>query len=1473
MSRIIDIINTADFVYSTYTKWSLKKYICDISYFTEEPLDDLYYTICSILNSNEGGYYDKRSLGILLGFSVANQVLDGNHIVYYDVAEVRIFEDILAKVQKEHLININEKGIFLTTLGKISVEKKVHYQFYTANQDLYEHSLLKSKTPIALKMFPFYNDMGIYTSIYNHKQIWPDDSDVENIIYYENDQLKKRLELQSMVPANIYSATIQDYFDLETINVFVKLYSVHDEYIPIIMKEEDIAIRATELINEEANLLKKENIILECLFQKLWDDKSAVLNYEVLEQFVDLVDYEELTKDTRTIWTDEELLAVIVERATPTCWRNISRHCNLDVIHTHIDDFKNDIDWPILSERIDDEFLISHFLDYPWDLEILSEDYNRDVSVIENLILQNKITDDSWNWEELGNRLSSTFVLNHLDVVYVNLSGYTKDSKDVHDAILKNIDKRWDWCKIEKEFDLQFIYDNIASLGKKIGYTILFDRIFTDDIWGAKFVDNHDFKVSVSEASKAGGSLSSAIFNNKDYKWSFGLIDLFTENGLLNWASTQYMTGFECNPNLDWTKDLFLRYSSYISTDEGKFAVSKRIKDVSTIAEASLFDWNWDGISQNHYLLKNDDLYNRFGKKLNWTIVFDHQTDTKFLQTIQGIKEMIGDNTKAWSSFSSIATIDYVVKMYKDYQFPWNWTVLTERMFNNLKLENLGNKLFVDKWDWSFLSEHVELDFLKKNLDKYKDYWNWSISFPRVLSNENRINYDFLDQLAIILTNISEQEKRQSAWTALTSQYSFKELKELIKKTARKKNYWWDINYFCTHKDFYVFLDLEECRHIVDWTILSSSSAVDNSFKYNPKLGIKERAWHDEIKKILSDSRNLWDFSKLSHFESLRDERWFITQYKERVDWTYLSQTSRVFCTKDKEQLNEIIEAYKKYIDFTLLSERNDVDIEQIIKIHPHGNYNYNQLIENGVIKATNKLIDSMPDYPWNWHLVTSSNTYSPTVDYILEHLEYDYNWNHLSSLNKLNIWKDENLVYTLASNKEITSQIDWYSLTSTDDFPLTEDILRILPKESLNWNRLSGRKAIHNLIDEYANYLDWRILSDNRHAIPIEVDVLERYKTHLDWNIICLRHDFKFTNQIIDLFSDFIDWSLASESLSIKFSKEFVDKYKDRWDWPLLVKNKAFHNTVDITELPYARHTNVVNFIKHFPRKPRAYHFTHMDNAIKIIRAMKLQSRNNADGNFSNSAGSNVYRTNKAHKYARFYFAPKSPTQFYNECLGKDISSGKYYSKAYNLGLPKCPLPVFFVFDIEELLTVMPDLCYYSNGNMQKDSSRCFKVIEDPDRIKAKEIYINSYDTFDERQQEFLVEGELDFSKLKNVEIACYDSYQEQLLKNELKGTKWEDVITTDYHLYERQNKELFFNDNNESIEIYTDYKCAFEFKVTYNGEIAPSITNTEDVLRQRGNDIFMSKRVVIRKDSPFEVYFEVNDPRNGSWLIYKYM
>lgn len=71
------------------------------------------------------------------------------------------------------------------------------------------------------------------------------------------------------------------------------------------------------------------------------------------------------------------------------------------VLYSHMDEYSDRYDWGQLSDssRADDDYLIEHFLDLPWDLEIISNDQYRDVEVIEKLILLKKDTIDVWDWD------------------------------------------------------------------------------------------------------------------------------------------------------------------------------------------------------------------------------------------------------------------------------------------------------------------------------------------------------------------------------------------------------------------------------------------------------------------------------------------------------------------------------------------------------------------------------------------------------------------------------------------------------------------------------------------------------------------------------------------------------------------------------------------------------------------------------------------------------------------------------------------------------------------------------------------------------------------------------------------------------------------------------------------------------------------------------------------------------------------
>lgn len=212
---------------------------------------------------------------------------------------------------------------------------------------------------------------------------------------------------------------------------------------------------------------------------------------------------------------------------------------------------------------------------------------------------------------------------------------------------------------------------------------------------------------------------------------------------------------------------------------------------------------------------------------------------------------------------------------------------------------------------------------------------------------------------------------------------------------------------------------------------------------------------------------------------------------------------------------------------------------------------------------------------------------------------------------------------------------------------------------------------------------------------------------------------------------------------------------------------------------------------------------FTHFYNAIDVIRSRKILSRDRAEelGLLKyDSAGSVVFRSSKAHKFARFYFRPCTPTQYYNEALGADSQLGYYnrrgewkskYPKAVGLGLPKCPVPVFFKFDMDEVLAKVPEQCYYSDRNMQSDNPNVYKIIDRPEALGIESLYSTMDDAYIAAtssggynreihlnemskvmrysQQEFLVMSEFDFSEIKSLQIICYDNSYAELLKKSL--------------------------------------------------------------------------------------------------------
>lgn len=272
-------------------------------------------------------------------------------------------------------------------------------------------------------------------------------------------------------------------------------------------------------------------------------------------------------------------------------------------------------------------------------------------------------------------------------------------------------------------------------------------------------------------------------------------------------------------------------------------------------------------------------------------------------------------------------------------------------------------------------------------------------------------------------------------------------------------------------------------------------------------------------------------------------------------------------------------------------------------------------------------------------------------------------------------------------------------------------------------------------------------------------------------------------------------------------------------------------------------------------------YHFTHLENAVRIINSKKIESRNKAT--FKDSAGSSFISStqNEVKNFARFYFRPLTPTQFYNEGLGKLTTYGD---------LPQCPVPIFFQFDLNEVLEKFEDKCFVSNGNLRHyPRTNIGNYYEFLKKFNFTELY-SKFGECDQRiflnasQQEFVVKDELDFSQLDNYKIICKDENDRISLLNLIIDDHFDiNKIKVNEDFYHNKNPQVKFEHylNKVKTEIYP--KCTEgALKV-----ISESITKNNP-----NRQIFKTeKQIEFECNSPtkLNVYY-INTLTKIEWLVY---
>jgi hypothetical protein len=177
-------------------------------------------------------------------------------------------------------------------------------------------------------------------------------------------------------------------------------------------------------------------------------------------------------------------------------------------------------------------------------------------------------------------------------------------------------------------------------------------------------------------------------------------------------------------------------------------------------------------------------------------------------------------------------------------------------------------------------------------------------------------------------------------------------------------------------------------------------------------------------------------------------------------------------------------------------------------------------------------------------------------------------------------------------------------------------------------------------------------------------------------------------------------------------------------------------------------------------------YHFTDLNNAVPILNDGVIYSREAAEANSlmvtDNASKGVMGQTNSDWKsFVRFYFRPKTPTQYRNEGVRSEESL------TYDA---HCPVPVFFLFNSEKMLCREDSL--FSYGSLATDTDDVYHTAEKYKEMPFRHIYhegaydpdAESYIKF-HRHAELIVPNQCSLADLEL--IVCRSAAEKETLLN----------------------------------------------------------------------------------------------------------
>jgi ssDNA thymidine ADP-ribosyltransferase, DarT len=1465
--------------YSTFPfEWTVKSTSYKIQYRKAFNINEVDEIFCSIINAN-GNKIIFSELGIMLGFNLQ------------DLAEIDIFKIYLKGLTEYNLIEINEKEqiIQLTEFGQEAIQSKLKYKYYFATTELFENQTATGEC----YDFSFKYVFDIENRLTHEREF--------KEITFENLALKQKLQYQ-LFGNDIYKGEIVVLYESEprisykTIFLQTEITAFDNSLELSIFKSGANKSEVQFLIGLPENAEFKSKLLRQGMYHHILLVKTSITRQDI-ETYIDLWNWKELAASPKLDWNDNTIFELFRKNGDGGIWSIISEKAPIQSIKSVIEKYADYWNWTTLTERFDDEFIKEQIETYDWDFEELSY---KATGLVTSLLSNLNLKEKGWDWNYLSKNLPNEFIEKHIDNFSWDFYLITELKGDILRNLFKNqgksnytkilLSKPWNWKFISKEFKDNFLYEQIHFIASKVDWHIVLERFFTSEEITSKCLKDESFKsllnLHLSE---------NFVITHQRYLWTPELIDFFENQNLIQWETQKYINGFDTNENVEWSKPVFQKYQNHITTENGFLNVSKQISDYTLISDFPDFAWNWEGISKNKKLISNATFIEKaftgelsFSNNLLWNEILSQSTiDVSFWNKNLEAFYKATESEKQIQFWKILTQKERIGFVFENKHFPWDWTSIAENSSIETILDSYEDDELFEKWDWKIATRKIDKETILENLDILTKFIDWEYTINEIFNNEFVFDNSNL-KIAYRLSQL-ESERQIEIWKILTAKYPFEKIFPLIEKTFDFDVWKWDWEYISSHPHLpNDFKTLNQIKHKIIWVKFSDNESIKRKFEYN-KSEWSYNEYFKYILKYLKVFQNFWDWKVLTQNSNLHYNREFIKIFQDKWDWKYLSGNGGFILQKKRDNENYLLALLLEFqqIHFPILSQRKDIELNSDLILETRNrDWDWQVLSENEKAEISNELILELKNKNWNWQALSKRKNIEFSNETLLQLLDKDWDWNYLSENTNLEFNAD-------FIEKTKSKSWNWKLVSRHKSFSLSVEILTLTKDYDLDWQYISKHSSLSptkEILAKFENKWNWQSITENPQINFDDIDFLERFADKWNWNFICESGKLSLNNQILTKFKEHLNWNLISSNTNVHFSKEIIQEFKQFWNWSNLKANKRVEELLGSYVTDEINKNATLNFIDKIEQqwsewKGSIYHFSHIDNAVEIIKNRKIQSRNKANIK-GDAAGNVVHRRGDAHNYARFYFRPQTPTQFYNEFLGKNTTDGyethgnwiSWYDKARGLGFPKCPIPIFFRFSTKEVLFKYEKKCCVSNGNMQADFTQFNSIEKMLDKFNFDYLYSNmSYDKEHNRkyinfsQQEFLVQDELSFYDLLDFEIVCPSQADRTLLIN-LLGNEHKDIfskIVVDISYYNNENPRVRIEEEDSELHISTNFNGEGYFVLNGASDIKEMDILVGDVTKTSKDKIIFKSNISLGNVKQ-NIQLNFIDESNRSWFVY---